>query len=468
MGYLTTVGHMQRVELLERTERSGRWRSRLGAVLGVHLRAAMTDPALMLPLWRAFSGGEPVRRAELAAATSAEFVDDALAVGLLTGMDVDGEAPGEWVRATVCVVPVAMAGELIWIASDFPWFEDDPEAVNGPGAATQTLRSLVPPQVVRSVVDLGSGSGALGVAIGAAGDASLVATDLNPRATAFSELTAALNGQSLHTEVGDLTDPVTGRHDLVVCNPPFVLDRPADRTMFRDAEDSRGYAGLAHDIVPILDEDGLGIYLTNWRYGPDLTHPLTELADDLGALPACDVLVLERAVVTAGDYVRVWTDDDNLAEHWEQTLTASGTTHVGTGAVLLRRLPGDEDDEPTHVSVSTAYDADLEALSGLTAAWLAAQQAARELDADQAVVAAAYDLEPAGAQATVRARGGLRLSVNGPEAQVRSTVLATLEALRDPGRLDDVLDAVPSLRPSPRTAMDLLRTLLRAGLVRPA
>ncbi len=420
----------------------------------------------MLPLWRTFSVGEPVRRAELATAMSTELVHDAFGTGVLVEVDVDGELPGTWVRAAVCIVPVAIAGEMIWVASDFPWFEDDPDAVHGPGAATQTLRGLLPTRSPRTLVDLASGSGALGVAIACATGADLVAADLNPRAAALSELTAALNGLALEAQVGDLTDAVTGRHDLIVCNPPFVLDRPADRTMFRDSEDPRGYAGLAHDLVPLLDEDGIGIYLTNWRYGPALPHPLTDLAEDLAALPACDVLVLERAVVTAHDYVRVWTDDDALAGEWEQALLAHRTTHVGTGAVLVRRLPDDEDDEATHVSTSTAYDLSLDGLAGLVTGWLAAQQAARALTSEDRLVAAPYVVEELDDQASVRATGGLALSVTGPAAQVRSTAVATLEALRSPGRLSDVLAAVPALGPSPRTAADLLRTLLRAGLVR--
>lgn len=466
MGYLTTVGHMQRVEILETTEFSRGCRHRLGAVLGDDLRAAMSDPARMLPLWRAYSVGEPVRSRELSTVASPGFVDDALRTGLLTTVDVDGEAPGDWVRASVCVIPVAVAGELIWVASDFPWFEEDPEAVHGPGAATQTLRSLIPALAWRSVVDLGSGSGALGVALAGGSGAGLLPVDINPRAAALSELTAALNGMTVRAEVGDLVDAITGWHDLVVCNPPFVLDRPVNRTTFRDAADPRAYAGLAHDLVPVLDENGIGAYLTNWRYGPGLPHPLVDLASDLAALPACDVLVLERAVVTAGEYVRLWTEDDELARQWEQTLAGNGTTHVGTGAVLLRRLPDDADDEPAHVAVSTAYDLPLERLGAHVAEWLAAQQAARDYAPDQRIVAAPHAVEQIDGHSTVRATEGLALSVTGPAEQVRSTVLATLERLREPARLDDVLQAVPALRPAWRAAVDLIRTLLRTGLVR--
>lgn len=349
---------------------AARTRRALGTELGEYLQMATTDAARMLPLWQAFSGGEPVRSAALAAATSDEVVAQAVRSELLLEVDVEG-ATDAWLRATVSVIPVAIAGELVWVASDFPWYDDDPEAVSGPGAATATLRALVPGGPYRRIADLGSGSGALGVSLLAPGS-TLDAVDLNPRAAALTELTAALNRLDVTAMVGDFAEVVSGPYDLVVCNPPFVMGRPADRTLFRDAEEPRAYAGLAHDLAPLLAPAGVAVYLTNWAYGPGLAAPLDDLADDLGAVPGCDLLILERALVTVAEYVRVWTDDASIAAEWERSMAADGITHVGTGAVLLRRT-----DAETVLAIARPYDVPQEQLSGLAEAWLSECRTAR-------------------------------------------------------------------------------------------
>ncbi|WP_153505913.1 methyltransferase [Cumulibacter manganitolerans] len=365
---------MESPQILDVPEPGGRAvRADLGRRLGAYLSAATTDPQLMLPLWTAFSRGEAVAVDRLAAATSAGWVDDALSSGLLVAVDVADGAP--WARAVLCVVPVALAGELVWVASDFPWYADEPMAVDGPGAATGTLRALVPHRTYGRILDLGSGSGALGASLAAPG-AAFDAVDLNPRAVALTELTAALNGGTAHATVGDLAQSVgVGRYDLVVCNPPFVLGRPRERTMFRDAEDEHAYAGLAHDIAPLLAESGIGCYLTNWVYGPELPDPLDELAGDLGEVVSCDVLVLERAVVTVPEYVRLWTDDEDLAAGWAAGLAARGVTHVGTGAVVVSRTA--DPDGPGPVALARPYDTPLEELAALVEDWIADPQAAR-------------------------------------------------------------------------------------------
>ena len=63
----------------------------------------------------------------------------------------------------------------------------------------------------------------------------VVATDVNPRALAFTELNAALSGiDNVETRRGSLFEPVAGEQfDLIVCNPPFVVS-PERRWTYRD------------------------------------------------------------------------------------------------------------------------------------------------------------------------------------------------------------------------------------------
>lgn len=87
------------------------------------------------------------------------------------------------------------------------------------------------------VLDMGCGGGAGGlVAVGAAPAggaalADLVLADINPRALAFAQVNAALAGVPvpLHCVQSDLFAQVDGLFDLVVSNPPYLVDG-AERT----------------------------------------------------------------------------------------------------------------------------------------------------------------------------------------------------------------------------------------------
>src|SRR4051812_20807037 len=85
------------------------------------------------------------------------------------------------------------------------------------------------------VVDVGTGSGAGGLAIAnGAPEADVWATDTSPEAVAAARENVAAHGLEGRVEVrlGDLLDPVPGKIDLVVANLPYL---PAsDAGMFPD------------------------------------------------------------------------------------------------------------------------------------------------------------------------------------------------------------------------------------------
>jgi len=83
---------------------------------------------------------------------------------------------------------------------------------------------------VRRAVDVGCGSGAAGIAVAArAPDAEVVLVDVNDAALRLAALNARLAGATVRPVRSNLLDAVEGSFDLVVSNPPFMLDR-AGRT----------------------------------------------------------------------------------------------------------------------------------------------------------------------------------------------------------------------------------------------
>lgn len=78
----------------------------------------------------------------------------------------------------------------------------------------------------RTVLDVGTGTGALAIAAANAGARSVVAVDLSLRSVAATWLNSRMRGAPVAVRRGDLFAPVHGRtFDLVIANPPYV---PAD------------------------------------------------------------------------------------------------------------------------------------------------------------------------------------------------------------------------------------------------
>jgi release factor glutamine methyltransferase len=88
-----------------------------------------------------------------------------------------------------------------------------------------------------SVLDVGTGCGALAVAAAQAGAARVTAIDISLRSVFAARVNAALNGVAIRALHGDLFAPVSGeRFDLVLTNPSYV---PSPRTRPRRHHISR-------------------------------------------------------------------------------------------------------------------------------------------------------------------------------------------------------------------------------------
>ncbi|QRY77653.1 class I SAM-dependent methyltransferase [Pseudomonas sp. PDNC002] len=84
---------------------------------------------------------------------------------------------------------------------------------------------------VRRAVDIGCGAGPGAILIAQAyPQAEVIAVDINPRALDFTRANARLAGvEDLQIRQSNLLDGVSGQFDLIVANPPYLLD-PDERT----------------------------------------------------------------------------------------------------------------------------------------------------------------------------------------------------------------------------------------------
>lgn len=102
-------------------------------------------------------------------------------------------------------------------------------------------------QAAARIIDIGTGSG-VGAIVAAQHrrDAEVVATDVNPAALRFARVNAGAANVRIEVVCGDLLEGVGGAADLILANPPYIID-DAGRT-YRDGGDLLG-AGVALEMT---------------------------------------------------------------------------------------------------------------------------------------------------------------------------------------------------------------------------
>jgi methylase of polypeptide subunit release factors len=163
---------------------------------------------------------------------SLPFVPDLLPAELLQTLErggLVGPAEGGLVRSTV---RVSTLGDLRFVHSAFPTSERD-AVFFGPDSYrfVRFLRAQLPQIAGCShVVDMGAGSGVGGiVAASLLADAKVTLVDTNAVALLFASANAAHAGVAVELVEGNALRDVTGPVDLVIANPPYIMDA-AERT----------------------------------------------------------------------------------------------------------------------------------------------------------------------------------------------------------------------------------------------
>ncbi len=187
---------------------------------------------------------------------SRPFEGGVLPDGYLELMESAGvlERDGELLRSSVRFS--SYDGEL-FVHSAFPTIAEDsvffgPDTYRMADAAAAYVEQR--PTPVRRAVDIGCGTGAGAIAVAKrAPGAEVLAVDINDRALRYAGVNTALAGLTSQVRPcrSDLLDDVDGSFDLIVSNPPFMID-PAGRT-YRDGGGPSGH-GLSLAIIDVAAE----------------------------------------------------------------------------------------------------------------------------------------------------------------------------------------------------------------------
>ena len=226
--------------------------------------------------------------------------------------------------------------------------EDPPDYVSTYSPTSRLCDYLTPRPRVERALDVGTGNGVHAL-LAARHSRRVIATDVNERALAFTELNAALNDlANVECRKGSLFDPVAGEtFDLITCNAPFVVS-PERRWVYRDGTfDGDEVSGhVVRGAAEHLAEGGFATMLVSWigtdEDDPD-THPLAWVDD----LPA-DAWILGFSDSTPLDHAARWNahltgDAEAFGEaldKWTAYIEGLGGKTVSEGAILLHRRPG--------------------------------------------------------------------------------------------------------------------------------
>jgi SAM-dependent methyltransferase len=193
-------------------------------------------------------------------------------------------------------------------------------------------------------LDVGTGNGIQAILLSAHAE-HVVATDVNPRAVAYTFFNAALNGAgNVETRQGSFFEPVAREQfDLVVANPPYVVS-PESTFLFRDAG-LRGDAVSEHVVraVPaVLGPGAFASVLIAWALDPEdpAERPRRWLA---GA--GCDAFLLHTSTDDPIETATVWNRDlldrpdayADALDRWLAYYRELGIEHLGYACLVLRK-----------------------------------------------------------------------------------------------------------------------------------
>jgi len=268
----------------------------------------------------------------------------ALGRGGVEALETTGLATvGDELVPRVRILPI---GRLLVTADGYTQGDDPPDYVAVYSPTSRLCDSLTTRPRVARALDVGTGSG-IHALLAASHAEHVVATDVNARALAFTELNAALNGlTNVECRRGSLFDPVAGEtFDLITCNAPYVVS-PERRWAYRDSglQADEISERVVEDAAAHLADGGFATLLVSWL-AQDEDEPderVLEWAEQTG----CDSWILSTWSSDPLSHASTWNSHlegealGRALDEWTAYFEGLGVRWISEGAVLLHKRPG--------------------------------------------------------------------------------------------------------------------------------
>ena len=184
--------------------------------------------------------------------------------------------------------------------------DDPPDYVSTYSPTARLCDLLTPRPRSKRALDVGTGNG-IHALLAARHTRHVVATDVNARALAFTELNAALSSlDNVECRRGSLFEPVEGeRFDLIVCNAPYVVS-PERRWTYRDGalEGDELSERVVRGAAAQLEEGGFATVCVTWL-GGDAEVPDERVAEWVDG-SGCDAWILPLNESIPVEYAERW------------------------------------------------------------------------------------------------------------------------------------------------------------------
>jgi len=363
--------------------------------------------------------------------------------------------------------------------------QDPPDYVATYTPTSQLCDFLTPRARVARALDVGTGCGVHAL-LAARHSRHVVATDVNERALAYTELNAKLNDlDNVECRRGGLFDPVGAEtFDLITCNAPFVIS-PESRWAYRDSGlradefSERVVRGAAERLA----DGGFATLLVSWVAGDEDEPDERVLAWLDGS--DCDGWILTTHDSSPLEHAASWNAhlaDDREAfgaalDEWTRYFRELGIVRVCEGAVLLQRRAGTRHTiRADDVDVDALDIADEQILRAFAARARLAKLGRRDdLLGERLAPAATLRLETELARHSPSQNAWLSLPEGmQPSVETSAAVADVVGALDGGGSLAEAVQAVAEQRRLStadagklrRDALSLCRELLELGALR--
>ena len=269
---------------------------------------------------------------------------EALGRGGVEALETTGlAAVGDEVVPRVRILPI---GRLLVTADGYTQGDDPPDYVAVYSPTSRLCDSLTTRPRVARALDVGTGSG-IHALLAASHAQQVVATDVNARALAFTELNAALNGlTNIECRRGSLFEPIAGEtFDLITCNAPYVVS-PERRWAYRDSglQADEISERVVRDAAAHLADGGFATLLVSWL-AEDEDEPderVLEWAEQTG----CDSWILSSWSSDPLSHASTWNSHldgeafGRALDEWTAYFEGLGVRWISEGAVLLHKRTG--------------------------------------------------------------------------------------------------------------------------------